>query len=170
MCSEHLLSGLPWQSFASSSIRSSVQTIKIVRGCRVLFNNELDNLENSPTADAVSSDRRYKSLASLVKSTPRDRWQFKCMPWMKEWWRYAKQRERGQPRRKGPKEKWTKLGWRRCAIFIYLDRFDSPCQSLAFRCKEEREQISINFISSLLIVKLVLITRDSWLFAARCTD
>jgi len=105
-----------------------------------------------------SPDRWYKSLASLVKSTPRDRRQFKCMPWMKEWWRYAKQRERGQPRRKGPKEKWIKLGWRHCAIFIYLDRFDSPRQSLAFRCKEARERITINSISINPIRSLLIVT------------
>ena len=97
--------GLPWQSFVSSSIRSSMQTIRVVRGCRVPFNNELSNLENSPTADAAPF-HRYKSLASLVKSAPRDRRQFKCTPWMKEWWRYTKRKERGQPgrarKRNGP--------------------------------------------------------------------
>jgi len=90
---------------------------RVVRGCRVPFNNELSNLENSPTADAAPF-HRYKSLASLVKSAPRDRRQFKCTPWMKEWWRYTKRKERGQPGR-NPKEKWTGLGWRRYTMYLY---------------------------------------------------
>lgn len=127
---------ITWQSIASSWIRSSVRTIRIVRGaagCHLTMNSVTRRARLLRDADLPS--RRYKSLASLVKSAPRDRRHFK----------YNAMNERmmgatlsGEKRVEGGGtvgflEREMDQAWLKalCDVSLYFDRFDSPRRSLA---------------------------------------